>query len=390
MTTSPTTTRDHRPTATGAVTASATTTHAHGVTTTATTPPTTAAHWLRIAERYATSSPRRSVQQLLATVALLIAGYAGMLWTVDRIYPLTLVCAAFTALVMIRGFSIQHDCQHGSYFASRRISDWVGRALCLVTLVPHGHHRRLHAVHHAVVGHLDKRDDSGMFPRTRADFDLLTVREYRALSPQHQRLYRFLRNPLVIFTVVPLYLFLFSYRFPFLHPAGRARGWISTQLTNLALALALTAAALTLGPAQLTAIFLPTVAIYSIVGAWMFYVQHQHVGTYWEHRDTWEFREASLHGSSHLALPRPLGWLTGSIGLHAIHHLCSRIPNYRLQECLDDHPTLAQINRVTILDSLRGLRLALWDERSRQLIRFADLGDVAPTSDPAIRILVES
>ena len=350
----------------------------------------TTARWLRIAERYATSDPRRSVQQLVATVALLVAGYAGMLWTVDGMYPLTVGFAAFTALVMIRGFSIQHDCQHGSYFTSRRVSDWVGRALCLVTLVPHGHHRRLHAVHHAVVGHLDKRDEGEMFPRTRADFDLLTVREYRALSAHHQRLYRLLRNPIVIFTVVPLYLFLFSYRFPFLHPAGRARGWISTQLTNLAIAVALVAAALVLGPGRLAAIVLPTFTIYGVVGAWMFYVQHQHVGTYWERRDHWEFRAASLHGSSHLALPRPLGWLTGSIGLHAVHHLCSRIPNYRLQECLDDHPALAQINRITILQSLRGLRLALWDERRHQLIRFADLRDTAPTSDPAIRYLVES
>jgi len=345
----------------------------------------TIAGWLRVAEHYAACSLRRSVQQLAATVVLLVGGYAGMVLTVERAYPLTLALAAFTALIMIRAFSIQHDCQHGSYFVSRRANAWVGRVLCVVTLVPQGHHRRLHAVHHAVVGHLDKRHPGGAFPRTRADFDVITVREYLALSPRDRWMYRFLRHPLVIFTIVPLYLFLYSYRFPFLHPAGRRRGWISTQCTNLAIAAGLCAAALAIGPGRLAAIVLPTVIIYSIVGVWLFYAQHQYRGTYWEHRPDWDFRAAALLGSSHLVLPRPVAWLTGSIGLHHVHHLCSGIPNYRLQECLDDHPELAQISRLTVADSLRGLQFALWDESRRRLISFAELREACPpVRDPAI------
>ena len=331
-----------------------------------------ASEWLPIVERYARPD-RRSVTQLAVMVALLVALYAAMFALRADHYALTLVLAVPTAGLMVCGFSIQHDCQHGSYFASRVANTWVGRALCLVTLVPNGHHRRLHATHHAVTGRLDKRARSELFPRTAADFDLITVAEFRALSPGKRRLYRALRHPIVIFTFVPLYLFLFSYRVPVLHPASRGRGWISTQGTNAAIAAVIGLAIALGGVHAVVAVVGPTLICYVSIGVWLFYIQHQFEATYWHGDAAWDYREASLHGSSYLALPRPLAWLTGNIGIHHIHHLCPAIPNYRLAECLRDHPELAQISRVGVAASFAMLRLGLWDETSGQLVGFAGL-----------------
>jgi omega-6 fatty acid desaturase (delta-12 desaturase) len=68
-----------------------------------------------------------------------------------------------------------------------------------------------------------------------------------------------------------------------------------------------------------------------------------------------------------------LQWFTGNVGLHHVHHLNSRIPNYRLQECLDGHELLGQVGRLTLRESLACVRLALWDEDARKLVGFSQV-----------------
>jgi len=121
------------------------------------------------------------------------------------------------------------------------------------------------------------------------------------------------------------------------------------------------------------AAILPVLLIASWIGGWLFFVQHQYEGTLWDSAVDWDFHVAAISGSSYYALPRLLRWFTGSIGLHHIHHLCSKIPNYRLQQCLEENPVLEQIGRVTLVESLSCLRLALWDEEQRKLVGFRDL-----------------
>jgi len=103
---------------------------------------------------------------------------------------------------------------------------------------------------------------------------------------------------------------------------------------------------------------------------WLFYVQHQFEPTYWEHDDRWAYDAAALQGSSYYRLPKLLQWATGNIGLHHIHHLHPRIPNYRLQQALDEHPELRDVPTLTLWQSLRCVRLTLWDERERKLVPF--------------------
>ena len=108
------------------------------------------------------------------------------------------------------------------------------------------------------------------------------------------------------------------------------------------------------------------------VGVWLFYVQHQFENTVWAHDDAWNMQEAALHGSSHYALPGILRWFTANIGVHHIHHLCSRIPCYRLPLVLRDHPSLEGIGRLTLLQSFSCVRLVLWDEGQQRLVSFRD------------------
>jgi omega-6 fatty acid desaturase (delta-12 desaturase) len=269
------------------------------------------------------------------------------------------------ALFLVRLFMIQHDCGHGTFFSNRDANDWVGRVIGVLTLTPYDCWRHSHSVHHATSGNLDRRGIG--------DIDTLTVREYRARSFWGRLKYRLYRHPLVMFGIGPIYLFLLEQRLPI---GLMRRGWwpwVSTMATNLAIASAVAALIWLIGIKAVLLVHLPTVVEAGAFGVWLFYVQHQFEHTTWERDHGWNLHAAALHGSSHYELPALLRWFTANIGVHHVHHLSSRIPFYYLPRVLEDHPELRKIGRVTVLDSLRSVRLVLWDEHERRLISFRDL-----------------
>jgi omega-6 fatty acid desaturase (delta-12 desaturase) len=143
---------------------------------------------------------------------------------------------------------------------------------------------------------------------------------------------------------------------------------------NLALILVYGSAIFAFGAFPVLGTYLPVIIIASWIGNWLFFVQHQFEGTHWERHEQWNFHEAALRGSSYFKLPPVLQWFSGSIGLHHVHHLSSRVPNYRLQACLDAAPELEKIAKViTLRESLGCWRLALWDEGRRTLVSFRDV-----------------
>ncbi len=293
--------------------------------------------------------------------------------TLDVGYWLTLLLALPAAAFLIRLFVIQHDCGHRSYFGSSLTNDLVGRGLSILTLTPYDYWRSTHAAHHATSGNLDRRGVG--------DILTLTVREYRALSPRRRRLYRLYRNPIVLFALVPTFLFVVLRRLPIEAPARRRGALISILSHNLALAGLVAGMIALIGPLDFLKIQAPITVIASTIGVWLFFVQHQYERGYWRAQRDWVFEEAALHGSSYLVLPKPLQWLTANIGLHHVHHLSSRIPNYRLQQCIDRFPDLGrEARRLDLRGSLKCAALALWCEDSGRLIRFQDL---ARTSDTA-------
>ena len=289
------------------------------------------------------------------------------MWALSQVSPvLTLLAAIPTAGMMVRLFMIQHDCGHSALFTSRMANDWVGRVAGVLTLTPYDYWRQAHALHHAGSGNLDRRGFG--------DIDTLTIGEYLALDRLGRLRYRLYRHPLVMFGLGPAYLFILRHRLPFGAMKQGQMPWLSTLATNLAIAAVCGLLIYLVGLPAFLLIQLPVVIIGASIGVWLFYVQHQFERTHWERNPNWKHETAALHGSSYYDLPRPLMWITGNIGIHHLHHLSSRIPFHRLPQVLKDHPELKQIGRLTFWQSLKCVRLTLWDEDGKRLISFRDLG----------------
>jgi omega-6 fatty acid desaturase (delta-12 desaturase) len=319
----------------------------------------------RLCASHARPDAHRAVLQLATTLALLLAIGTAMFATVEHAYWVTLLLAAPAALLVVRLFIIQHDCGHGSFFAARGPDDLTGRCLSLFTLTPYGLWKREHALHHASSGNLDRRGIG--------DIDTLTVEEYKRLSPLGRLRYRIYRNPLFLFWFgVPFY-FLVLQRLPWWHGLPAREAWKSVLALDLAIIAAYGSLAYAFSLGNLLMIVVPVVTLSAAAGGWLFYIQHNFKEICWERTIGWDFQVAAVAGSSYYVLPAILNWFTGHIGLHHIHHLNSRIPNYRLRECLEAVPEFKSINRLTLIDSLMCVRLKLWDENRRRLVGFADV-----------------
>ena len=326
--------------------------------------------------RYREPDSARGAFELVITAVPFLVIWALIQNAFDHGYWLGLLLEVPAAGLLVRLFMIQHDCGHGSFFRSRIANDWVGRAIGIVTLTPYDYWRHNHARHHANSGNLDHR---GL-----GDIDTLTVREFLAQSRWRRILYRLYRHPMVMFGVGPTYLFVLKHRLPVGMMRGGWKPWLSTMGTNAAIAVLVAAVIWLVGYGPFLLVHLPITVLAASIGVWLFYVQHQFEDTYWSHGEDWSFHEAALLGSSHYQLPVVLRWFTANIGIHHIHHLSSRIPCYRLPDVLRDHPQLAGVGRMTLLQSLRSVPLVLWDEERLQLVSFADARARSTPDLPAI------
>ena len=333
--------------------------------TTQSTPSTADTDWNAMLAPYRGSSLWRSAYQLINTGVPFVALWLLMLWSLSRPYWVTLLLAVPAALFLVRLFIIQHDCGHGAFFKSRRANDTIGFIIGVLTLVPYRYWRRTHAIHHATSGDLDHR----VF----GDIDTLTVREYLSRPKLTRLRYRLYRNPLVLLGLGPIFQFILKHRYPYDTPRSWKREWASIHQTNLALLALLTIMWFTVGIDRFLMIQLPITLISGSLGVFLFYVQHQYEDTYWRYHDGWNYYAAGLQGSSHYVLPKVLQWLTGNIGLHHIHHVSSRIPNYRLQKAFDENPELQEVTQLHFWTSVKTLWMTLWDEDDRRLVGFRDL-----------------
>jgi omega-6 fatty acid desaturase (delta-12 desaturase) len=322
---------------------------------------------LEAMKSYCIPSAARSTFQLVNSLAAYIAGWFLMLWLVDINYGIALIAAIPVSGFLVRLFIIFHDCGHGSFFRSRRANAIVGSIIGVLTFTPYDGWRRRHAQHHANTGKLV--DD-----RSVGTILTLTVKEYQALTPWRRFLYRVYRHPLIQFGAGAIFHIVIGQRFPqqvplsWRHIERRSVFW-----TDFFIVAGSVAVALLVGWRQFLLVQLPIMAVSAIVGNWLFFVQHNFENAYWQDVRDWDYHEASLFGSSHYDLPVVLRWFTGNIGFHHVHHLNSRIPNYRLKECLDENPDLQTAPRFGFWISLRCAVLALWDEDRGVLVRFRDL-----------------
>ena len=316
--------------------------------------------WIQVLARYRTPSITRSIFELAVTLIPFAALWALAWISISYSHWLALGLSLINGLFLVRLFAIQHDCGHASFFSNRKVSDWVGRGLGILTVTPYDVWRRTHSEHHSASGNLDRQ---GM-----GDIHTMTVTEYRALSKKQQFMYRLYRHPFVLFALGPAYLFILQNRLPLGLMTAGAKYWTSAMGTNAAIVAALSVVYYFGGWAPLVLIFLPSTILAATIGVWLFYVQHQFEETHWDKNDDWDMHDAALEGSSHYDLPIVLQWFSANIGIHHVHHLYSRIPFYRLPQIIKDHPSLSENQRLTIRESLASVKLHLWDEAERRLI----------------------
>ena len=328
--------------------------------------------WRKIVAQYHDPSVRRSLGQLLTSIVPYFLLLGLMVWSLDISYWLTLLLAIPTAGFMVRIFIIFHDCGHGSFFASRRANDWVGRITGVITFTPYYRWRHAHAVHHATAGDLDRREAGDVWT--------MTVKEYLEAPAAKRLAYRIYRNPLIMFTVGAWGSFIIGQRIPIAERSKRQV--LSILWTDVALLVIFVIAGLTIGLGDFLLVLVPVLMLGTSAGVWLFYVQHQFEGVYWERHEDWDYVTAALRGSSYYKLPKVLQWFSGNIGFHHIHHLSPRIPNYYLERALEENP-MFQIRPITLRSSLKSLRFRLWDEENRRLVGFDYLKTLALVPAPA-------
>lgn len=330
------------------------------------TPPGTgfdASEWRAIVARYAGPDVRHSLWQVFVTLTLLIGGLVLGYWLMPRAPWATALLILPLAGLLIRTFIIMHDCAHGSFLPWPRVNDAIGFVTGVLTFTPFNQWRREHALHHASSGDLDRRGYG--------DVSTLTVKEYEALSRFGKLKYRLYRHPFVLFGIGPLHMMILQrFRAPSL-ATGSKQLW-SVWMTNLALVGLVGIGIVAFGWKSVVLLYVPAYYLAAAGGIWLFYVQHQFEEAYWERGKEWDYATAAITGSSHLRMPGLLNWFTGHIGLHHVHHLGPKIPNYRLKAAHEENPIFQAAPVLTLRTAFRTLRLTLWDEERGRMIGFRE------------------
>lgn len=321
--------------------------------------------WYQGTARYLERDIRKALWQLLSTLLLYLLLLGAMIVTVRRgvPYAVTLAFGVVAAALLTRLFILFHDCTHSSLLRSPRWNRNVGYLCGILTFTAFHDWRRSHAGHHITAGDLDRRGVGGIWT--------MTVEEYRAASPLRKLGYRLYRHPLIFLGIGPLYYFLLRNRFP--SRGAKKIDVVSVIVTDLALAAIVVAASLTIGLRSYLLVQLPVLMLGGMLGVWLFYIQHQFEGVYWARHAEWDPWQVVMTGASYYQLPKLLQWATGNIGFHHVHHMRPGIPNYRLQECHAGTPELQKVRPLTVRESLRSLRLNLYDEQQRKLVSFRSL-----------------
>ena len=320
----------------------------------------------RAVAAFAQPSPARAAWQVASSFGPMLLTIGAMYATLGTSYVLTLALAVLAAGFVVRVFIIQHDCGHGAFLGSKRANAVLGSVCSLVTLTPFANWKRQHAGHHGTWNNLDRRWSGVDIYST-----CLTVEEYRALSPGQRWKHRLMQHPLVALLLLPPVVFLLLFRLPVDSPPDWRSERRQVHLTNLALAALFAGLVLVFGWRQVLLVQLPVSMIASVFGVWLFSLQHRFEHTLWARHDAWSHSDAALHGSSYLHLPRVLQFFTGNIGFHHIHHLNSRVPNYRLQACYEAVDGVRAVPRLTLRDGLKAFRYSLWDEGKGRMVRFS-------------------
>ena len=319
--------------------------------------------WIKIISRYNFPDNAKSWWQIVNSLGMYIVMWVAMVFALKVSFWLMLPLAVIAAGFMVRTFIIFHDCGHGSFFKSKRLNTVVGIITGLIVYTPYHMWKYEHMIHHQTVGNLDKRGIG--------DVMTLTVEEYVNMPWWKRAGYRIYRNPIILFIIAPLLIFLVFQRFPRKYQSAKEKMYL--HLSTLVLAVAVALLILLMGWKTFVIIQLTVLFIGAAHGVWLFYVQHQYRHVQWTNTKDWDYKSIALGGSSMFKLPFLLNWFTGNIGYHHIHHLSPLIPNYKLKKCHNENALFQEIEPLTFFTAFESLFLRLWDEKRQMLIKFSEI-----------------
>jgi len=320
--------------------------------------------WIAISkniEKYQIPSRGTSIWQIANTFIPYIGLWIIIVYSLSVSYWLTAFLIVLAAGFLVRLFIIFHDCGHGSYFKSQRANRIIGMFFGILAFTPYDKWHNQHMRHHGSVGNLDKRGVGDVWT--------MTKEEYLAADKWDRVKYRIYRNPLVMFGIGSLYVFLIQNRLTRKEMTKKER--LNVYFTNAVLLLLFVVMSLIIGFWTFVIIQLSILYIAAISGLWLFYLQHQYEDVSWFRNNNWNYRTVALEGSSFVKFPKLLQWFSGNIGFHHIHHLNSRIPNYYLSKCYRENKVFKEVKPVTFIMSLRSLKLRLWDEQIQKMVSFS-------------------
>lgn len=316
--------------------------------------------WQDVVVKYNFPDKGKSIWQLINSVVPFLALWVLMYFSLSISYWLTLALAIPASGFMVRIFIIFHDCGHRSFFKSKRANEITGFFLGLPTFTGYRKWQRSHNTHHATVGNLDKRGVGDVITMTREEF--------KNAGRGRKLFYRLYRHPILMLGIGGPYIFLLQNRWFSKHSDRREK--MNILFTSFVLAIIITGISLLIGFKSFLLVHMPVLYISTVIGTWLFYVQHQFEGVHWYRNKNWKYNEVALNGSSFYKLPSLIQWFTGNIGFHHVHHLSPMIPNYKLQECHQDNELFSRIKPLSMISSLKSLKLRLWDEKAGKLVSF--------------------
>jgi len=272
--------------------------------------------WISIINKYNKPDVKKSIWQIINSLGPYIILWVLMYLSLEFTYWITLGLVLLAAGFLVRIFIIFHDCGHGSFFKTTRANKIVGTVLGSLVFTPYEYWHKGHAIHHNTVGNLDKRGHGDVWT--------LTIDEYQKLSRGKKFIYRLYRHPVMLFAIGPFFLFVLWFRFPRKSMNTTERN--SIYVTDLFLLVYITSLILLMGWKSFLLIQMPVIYLSTLLGVWLFYVQHQFEDVIWTRQEAWDYKRMALEGSSYLKFPKVLQWFSGNIGFHHVHHLSPQDP----------------------------------------------------------------
>lgn len=272
-----------------------------------------------------------------------------------------IMCSLFTALLLSRVFIIFHDYQHHTILNKSIIAEILFTIFGIYMITPPSIWKRSHDHHH--------NNNAKLYSASIGSYPIMTKQKFMDASKSERFFYLAVRHPLNMF---------FAYFTTFIYgmciqsfTSSFRKHWDSLLVLIIHFSITVLLIIHFGWLTWLLGFSLPFFLSH-MLGAYLFYAQHNFPGVIFCSNTSWTYTNAALKSSSYMKMNWFWKWVTANIGYHHIHHLNSRIPFYRLPETMKaipelQHPTVTTLNPSDIISCLK---LKVWDAEQNRMIGY--------------------